>query len=288
MPCNVDINTQEILKFAESADPLGSRTMGVLTKPDLAVEKATQDAVFDLILGKRNTLTLGYCVIKNRGADDSQSTAESRMAAEKAFFRSPPWLSIADRFGIESLQHRLRTLLMDISKREIPHVKSEVEVRLTQYSTELKTLGPPRDSTSAQRMYIGNLASRFQTISNSALNGHYIGDRVFKSTITNFKLITKVVKLNEMFSNEFWKKGHTQHFGLHWDDEGEKTYGCSPEGLSFDLPLKEYPEINDIIVTEQYKCPKPTKGPVMELIAETFEANRGPELGTVGFLSQLI
>ena len=58
IPCNVDIATQEILKLAEKFDPDGVRTMGVLTKPDLASERATQDAVIDLVQGKRNALRL--------------------------------------------------------------------------------------------------------------------------------------------------------------------------------------------------------------------------------------
>ena len=60
MPCNVDIATQEILKLAVAADPEGTRTMGVLTKPDLALEKATRGAVLDLVRGKRSNLKLGY------------------------------------------------------------------------------------------------------------------------------------------------------------------------------------------------------------------------------------
>ncbi|KJK73963.1 hypothetical protein H634G_10752 [Metarhizium anisopliae BRIP 53293] len=116
MPCNVDIATQEILKLAEEADPDGIRTMGVLTKPDLATEKATQDAVIDLVKGRRNNLKLGYCVVKNRSADDDTSSMSDRLAAEQAFFMAPPWSSVADRCGVPSLQLRLRELLMEISK----------------------------------------------------------------------------------------------------------------------------------------------------------------------------
>lgn len=59
IPCNVDIATQEILKLAKLADPTGSRTMGVLTKPDLAFERAMQQNVIDLIQGKCQELKLG-------------------------------------------------------------------------------------------------------------------------------------------------------------------------------------------------------------------------------------
>lgn len=74
MPCNVDIATQEILNLAEKADPEGTRTMGVLTKPDLTMEAATREVIMDLIMGKRSHLKLGYCVVKNRSADDNTSS----------------------------------------------------------------------------------------------------------------------------------------------------------------------------------------------------------------------
>jgi hypothetical protein len=56
LPANVDITTQEILKMAEKADPAGVRTIGVLTKPDLVTEVASQIAINDLVLGKGKKL----------------------------------------------------------------------------------------------------------------------------------------------------------------------------------------------------------------------------------------
>lgn len=128
IPCNVDIATQEILKLAKNADPNGSRTMGVLTKPDLAPERATQQSILDLIQGKRQDLKLGYCVVKNRGADDESSSLRKRDEEERAFFRQEPWASVASsrRLGSGALKTILRDLLMDISKKEFPKVKNGV------------------------------------------------------------------------------------------------------------------------------------------------------------------
>lgn len=126
IPCNVDIATQDILKLAKDADPSGSRTMGVLTKPDLAPERAVQQNILDLIQGKRQDLKLGYCVVKNRGADDEGSTLQKRNDEEAAFFRQVPWSTItsSNRVGIEALKVRLRDLLMNISKKEFPTLKA--------------------------------------------------------------------------------------------------------------------------------------------------------------------
>ncbi|KAF5676955.1 RBTMx2-like protein [Fusarium denticulatum] len=72
LPSNVDIATQEILQLAEEFDKNGERTIGILTKPDLVTKKGAQDAVCDLVKGKRRPLTLGYYIVRNRGADDAK------------------------------------------------------------------------------------------------------------------------------------------------------------------------------------------------------------------------
>ncbi|OBT39085.1 hypothetical protein VE00_09922 [Pseudogymnoascus sp. WSF 3629] len=281
IPCNVDLATQEILKLAEAADPSGVRTMGVLTKPDLATEMATKDAIINLVLGKYSNLKLGYYIVKNRSADDNISTVSDRLAAEKAFFMAPPWSSVADRCGIASLKARLRDLLMNISKQEFPHVKSEIEQSLLQCRADLEIMGPSRANQSSQRLYLGKLASRFQAVTQAALNGYYTGDQAFHAEPT-LKLATKMIKLNEVFSNVFWKRGHKQHFGPQWDDEGEISFGRSIDVLPFEVPLLLYSDLYDIILTDNYQCPKPLRGPILTHIEEVFDTSRGPELGTFG------
>lgn len=284
MPCNVDVATQEILKLAEAADPGGIRTMGVLTKPDLATEEATRRAIIGLVLGKGNTLRLGHFIVKNRSADDNTSTLSDRAMAEKAFFTDRAWSSIRDRCGVPNLKARLHELLMHISNQEFPIVRAEIEKRLREHRETLAVMGPSRASQDSQRLYLGRLAAKFQEITHAALNGHYTGDKVFKRD-PNLRLITKIVKLNEVFSNTFWKRGHKQHFGPAWDDEGERSLGKSVDSLPFDLPLQEYPELFDIIHSSSYHCPKPLKGPISNLIEEVYESNRGPELGTVSIFA---
>ncbi|KAK8038425.1 interferon-induced GTP-binding protein Mx2 [Apiospora phragmitis] len=281
MPCNVDVATQEILKLAEVADPCGVRTMGVLTKPDLATEKATRDAVVDLVLGRRSALKLGYHIVKNRSADDHSSTSSERLAAEKAFFTASPWSSVADRCGTTSLKARLQELLMSISKQEMPYVKKDAEQRLLECRNQLDAMGPCRADQTSQRLFMVKLASNFQAITQGALNGYYAGDKVFQME-PNLKLATKIMKLNEVFANVFWKRGHQHHFRSEQNDDGETLFGRAAADLPFAIPILQYPELGDIIDTEDYQCPKPLKGPITARIEEVFESSRGPELGTFG------
>lgn len=280
MPCNVDIATQEILKLSDEADPDGVRTMGVLTKPDLANEKATQDAIMDLVLGKRNPLKLGYYVVKNRGADDSTSTISDRFAAERAFFMSPPWTAVADRCGIQALKASLRELLMSISKQEFPLVKSEIEKHLHECQIHLEAMGPSRSNQSSQRLFLGRIASRFQAITQCALNGYYSSNPIF-DTMPDMKLVTATMDLNETLADMFWKRGHKRHFSTQWTGEGELEFSTTNEETAFNCNLDGYPELSDIIYPNNYSCPKPLKGPIEERIREIFKSSRGPEVGTV-------
>ncbi|ESZ92343.1 interferon-induced GTP-binding protein Mx2 [Sclerotinia borealis F-4128] len=281
IPCNVDIATQEILKLANMADPSGVRTMGVLTKPDLATEKVTKDTIIDLVSENPSTLKLGYYIVKNRSADDNNiSTVAEHLDAENAFFMAPPWLTVADRCGIAHLKERLRELLMNISKQETPKVRSEIEQHLFDCRQNLETMGPSRTDQSSQRLYLAKLASKFQDTTQAALNGYYTGDKIFKKD-PNLKLITKIIKLNEDFSDVFWRHGHKQHFGDNRDDEGESFFGRDMGHVTFGIPLNQYHEIKDIL-TKDYCCPEPSKEPLLSHIEKVYESSRGPELGTFG------
>lgn len=282
VPCNVDIATQEVLELAREADPLGLRTMGVLTKPDLAIERVSQQAVLDLVLGKRNDLQLGYCVVKNRDGDDTGSSLRDRHAKEKAFFSREPWSTISsmDRTGVDSLKRRLRDLLTDVSRREFPKVKADINKRLAQLRENLDAMGPSRSDPNAQRLYLGKMATKFQGVASFALNAYYTDDRVFADK-PDLKLITRIIELNEVFANVFWICGHTRRFHTESgnDDDDQKEGG--KDEIGFDIPFDDYPELHDIILTEEFDCPPPSNESLMTHIEEVYSSSRGPELGTV-------
>jgi hypothetical protein len=113
--------------------------MGVLTKPDLATETATRDTIVDLVMGKRSELKLGYYVVKNRSADDQESSPFNVL--------SPKQLSSRLRLGLASetnaalqpskhgfviffLRYQLKSCLMSgrISKYVCVRAKSDLKL----------------------------------------------------------------------------------------------------------------------------------------------------------------
>lgn len=290
IPCNVDIATQEILKLAKDADENGVRTMGVLTKPDLVVEQATQKAVLDLIQGKRNDLKLGYCVVKNKGADEDNVSLATRHRMEKAFFKNEPWsrVSSSGRVGIDALKKRLSELLVDISRREYPKVKVEIQKMLNRSSKTLAAMGVSRGDEISQRAFLGGMAARFEKVAGYALNAYYTEDPIFQQD-SSMKLITRIIELNETFAKELRLRGHAHHFDEPTEmggDQGkhkEKSFGSFP--MVFDFYDEVIEDLHDIIVMEVYNCPEPTSNSIMDHINDVFDESRGPELGTVSLRS---
>lgn len=85
----VNIATQEILSMAEEADPLGQRTLSVLTKPDL-VDKGDEELVMNLVHGIKNKLNLSYCMVRDRGQQEKALSSTDRHQNERHFFSISP------------------------------------------------------------------------------------------------------------------------------------------------------------------------------------------------------
>ncbi|KAK2035020.1 interferon-induced GTP-binding protein Mx1 [Colletotrichum zoysiae] len=278
IPCNVDIATQEVLTLANEVDREGIRTMGVLTKPDLATERATQQIVCELVEGKRHQLRLGYCVVKNRSADDEASTMKDRNASEKAFFAANPWarLKATKRVGVESLSTRLRDLLRDVSKKEFKNVTAEVHRMLQENQSELERMGPSRSQPGAQRQFLGQIASKFQDAARRARDGHYSGMAMFDNS-PSLRLITRIVCLNEEFNEVFALRGHTRNFDGPAENEGIVDKQFKPIQLhAMDRKLAS------ILKEVEYDCPKPIKDSLLNDIERVFNQSRGAELGSFG------
>lgn len=212
VPCNVDIATQKIIRLALEVDPRGQRTLGVLTKPDLAIENATKAAVVELINGSRRDLSLGYCVVRNRGADDKGSSIKEHDAQERNFFAEKPWSELDQtRVGISALRTWLGRLLADRSKSEYPNVKREIEQSLKTAKKQLEEMGPARGEPDEQRAYLGTVAGRFAQLMKFGLDAYYTGDPIFIKK-PDLRLITRVREMNEAFSEMFFSKAHSMSF----------------------------------------------------------------------------
>ncbi|KAG9262357.1 interferon-induced GTP-binding protein Mx3-like [Astyanax mexicanus] len=151
VPCNVDIATTEALRMAQEVDPHGSRTLAILTKPDL-IDRGAEGDVLKIVQGKVIPLSKGYIIVRCRGQQDinDKISLSEAMQIEKDFFRKHRCFSSLldeDKATTECLARKLTVDLVAHIKKSLPHLTDQVQSILSQVQAELKKYqeGPPID-----------------------------------------------------------------------------------------------------------------------------------------------
>ncbi|KAJ3519563.1 hypothetical protein NM208_g14079 [Fusarium decemcellulare] len=140
-PANVDIVNSEALKLARHVDPLGRRTIGVLTKVDL-MDHGTN--ALDILSGRVYPLKLGFIGVVNRSQQDIQGNKpmEEALQAEAEFFKHhPAYRNISNRCGTHYLAKTLNTTLMSHIRERLPDIKARLNTLMGQTQQELASYG---------------------------------------------------------------------------------------------------------------------------------------------------
>ena len=109
-PANIDLVNSEGLKLARQVDPLGKRTIGVLTKLDL-MDHGTN--ALEILAGRVYPLKLGFIGVVNRSQQDISvnKSLKEALKSEESFFRhTPAYRNIAHRCGTQFLAKSLNTV----------------------------------------------------------------------------------------------------------------------------------------------------------------------------------
>ncbi|THH10649.1 hypothetical protein EW146_g8308 [Bondarzewia mesenterica] len=121
IPMTDEMENQLAFRLAKEADPQGSRTIGVLTKPDNLKEGdvGARQRWVDVIEGQSHRLTHGYYCV--RLPDDAQrqsriSRSDAERLATDFFNQHSPWKDVSDRrrLGITNFVIDLSRLLMGL------------------------------------------------------------------------------------------------------------------------------------------------------------------------------
>ncbi|KAI1763735.1 P-loop containing nucleoside triphosphate hydrolase protein [Hypoxylon sp. FL1150] len=285
IPSNVDPATQEILKLAKNADPAMTRTMAVLTKPDLAIESTIQRIAIDHVRGTRGDLTLGYYIVKNRGPDDGDKSLEQGQDDERRFFSNAPWSTLhhTGKAGIAALRARVRELLIDLIKKEFPQLKADIVKELSILKSQLEKMGPSRSDQHTQRAYLNKMSEQFQTLARDALNAYYTSNAIFDDR-HELRLITRVVEASDKYATIMAKSGHTRPFASvskGHEEDVESNTPLSDDGGMFEG--NEYLDLEDILDSADTVMPRPSgEVNIMDYIEKVHRESRGQDLGTFG------
>jgi len=176
---NSDYVQAPILTKARRFDPNGSRTIGVLTKPDLTESIGLQDKFIDLVLNKdkRNDFKLGWYVLLNPGPREPGQpwpTPGERRHAEDAFFSSGKWSTLPRSIcGTKALMQKLSTQLQHHIGKHVHILRAQIQKALDDCEAELKSLGEGKDTPQEMRIELVELFSASKELVIPAVYGFY-------------------------------------------------------------------------------------------------------------------
>lgn len=164
-----DAANQIVLSLFKTIDSTGSRTLGIITKPD-CMSMGDEQFWFDLAKNKEVPLERGWHMVKNRSEGEMSTTFTDRNRAEQAFFQQGRFLELPrEAVGIETLRERLSELLLRHLIKELPSLKDEMTTKLSATISEIMKLGVKRSTVAQQRQLLTQISTRIQMILESAL-----------------------------------------------------------------------------------------------------------------------
>ena len=164
-------------QLAREVDPCGTRTMGLITKPDKLDDGSDREKAFIKMASNRDVvLQLGWHVLRNRCHETRTATREERDANETAFFTKAgsPWLALpSDRLGVGSLRPRLSTVLMNQILAQLAPILEDVKALSLECEQSLTRLGVSRAKNMKQRQYLSHISNRLTELLTAAVQGSY-------------------------------------------------------------------------------------------------------------------
>ncbi|KAK9765630.1 hypothetical protein K7432_005864 [Basidiobolus ranarum] len=162
--CKDDIDNQEVIQMAKSADPEGLRTLGVLTKPD-TIELHCEAVWLELLKGLKYKLALGYTMVRNPSKKellDGLTRTEARNLENQFFESTEPWRSLERdhkcQLGVANLSSELSDLLVRLIEINLPIMRETLQNSMESVDEQLSKLPRPLASN-LQREYLDALQS---------------------------------------------------------------------------------------------------------------------------------
>ncbi|KAM0540168.1 hypothetical protein ACHAPJ_013624 [Fusarium lateritium] len=247
---NANLANHIALEKARVIDAQRQRTIGVITKPDLAL---TANAKQHIMAAKNqesaHKLQLGWHVLRNRGEDEK--SLETRDEVEKSFFETHPWNTVPrSDLGIDNFRMKLSGILFDHIRNSLPGVIGEMEINLKERQDELHRLGTPRPTSKEQKSYLLSIASDFQRLARDGCNGRYNDPFFGNLEDKDLKFRALLRNFNRAFDYILRTRGSTQSIVI--SDEDETDEDELPEYLVrfLDRYPYEFPEPEKITIEQ--------------------------------------
>ena len=146
IPARPDIEADPALELIKEYDPMGKRTIGILTKIDL-MNKGTDvsDYLNNNNISKDLQFKYGYYAVKNRSTDELNTiSVDEGITNEQNYFKSHSIygkLKCQEKLGIYNLTKSLNEILVNQIRKNIPNIMSEITKNLKRVNDELLSFG---------------------------------------------------------------------------------------------------------------------------------------------------
>jgi hypothetical protein len=208
-----DYANQIVLKLARAADKKGTRTLGVITKPDTLIARSESEAMYVSLARNQDVeFRLGWHVLKNMDSETGVWSLADRDVKEEEFFSQGIWEELSrSLLGIDKLRKRLSKVLLGQIAAELPSLIDEIEIKSDACRRRLDKLGEPRATLDEQRLYLLHISQSFQSLLKASVDGTY-NDPFFEDANSEpgyQKRIRAVVQnLNLDFAKNITRRGH--------------------------------------------------------------------------------
>ncbi|KPM37787.1 hypothetical protein AK830_g8805 [Neonectria ditissima] len=283
VPAQNGPKASKLLAIVRQFDPKGERTLGIITKPDVASQAEQMEfARVATNMDPAYKLGLGWHILRNRSPLELGISSPDRDYLESEFLSSSPWSSIPPQArGAWMLRVRLCQILQDSIKKSFPELKEATESKLQALEAQIRRLGTPLCTVDEARGYMFKVAARFQALAAAALRGDY-GDGFFgEAMIANEyspsedgrvrKLRALIRDLNSAFALVLVTKG-TQRRNTYTERVGEEEIHIPPSLQ----PLVDF-----------YHQPDPTPIPKGELVSQV-ELELSANTASPGFATETL
>ncbi|KAG7289877.1 hypothetical protein NEMBOFW57_006254 [Staphylotrichum longicolle] len=184
-----DFANQVVLKLARAVDKDGTRTLGVITKPDDLTPGSEREALY-LSLARNHEVEfrLGWHVLKNMDSEKGSWSLVERDTEEAAFLGKGAWTALPlAQLGIDKLRGRLSRVLLAQIASELPSLMNEIDQKFNSCQAQLDKLGDPRSSLDEQRVYLFHLSQSFQALVKASISGNY-NSAFFEDALTQWDI----------------------------------------------------------------------------------------------------
>lgn len=178
-PANADIANADALKIARRVDPMGERTIGVLTKVDL-MDEGTD--CLDIQRGNVYPLKLGFVPVVCRSQKDileGKNITNALKDEDKYFKTSDTYGPISNRCGIKFLCKTLNENIIKHIKKCIPVIRSKITSILFQKEKELKTMEVSKGDVDMQQLILSVLA-KYSKHYEEFIDGKFVKDTAYE------------------------------------------------------------------------------------------------------------